>query len=180
MRRILVVLVIIIVLLAAGIVIYNQTSVPERITLKKSIIPTTIPAESPTDIPFEENQPSITLPIQIVQNYYDAFDTCMKNPPSEASGKVQVYCQDHNAFAGSKLASNLDSEAKKGYIPVICAQEPPTEAKPKSSTISGETNASVLFTETFGMGNEIDITYELVQEGEGNAWKIENIICPRP
>ncbi len=116
--------------------------------------------------------------MQVVASYYQTFTECMKNPPAAATGHVSVYCQEHNEYAGIDLPGSLDREAKKGYVPVICAQTPPESAEPVSAPEVTETYATVLFKEYFANAPSIEITYQLSPEGEGNTWKVQNIICP--
>ncbi len=180
----------VIIILIIGGVFYIVQNSKSSTTLKENALtisqpdPTMSPVEEsiPTNTPTTQPEPTLEskdkLPMQVVGSYYQTFTECMKNPPAAATGHVSVYCQEHNDYAGIDLPANLDKEAKKGNVPVICAQTPPESAEPVSASEVTETTATVLFKENFGTTSSIEITYSLSPEGEGNTWKVQNIICP--
>jgi hypothetical protein len=119
----------------------------------------------------------VTLPVQVVDSYYAAFNECMQHPPSAAAGKVSLYCQSHNDYAGSKLEANLEDQTGKGFVPVVCAQNPPESIAPTGTPEITDTQANIILREKFGQ-ETVDVTYQLQPEGEGNTWKVQNILCP--
>lgn len=117
-----------------------------------------------------------TSPVkQAVNGYFNEFMACMKNPPAAAKGKASEYCQTNNRYAGSRLAANLDKQAKRGFVPVICAQNPPQSVAPIGVIMVTGNVTTAMLDEQFASG-QVSVAYEL--DKENDQWKVENISCP--
>jgi len=125
----------------------------------------------------KSNEDLSNAAIQIVQNYYNLFSECMENPPVEAIGQVTVYCQSHNQYVGSQLEANLDAQSRNGYVPVICAQNPPQNISPTGTPQITDASITVMLSEQYASGPVL-VAYKL--QKENGEWKVENILCPTP
>lgn len=114
-----------------------------------------------------------TIQMQIAEDYFSSFTNCLKHPPAEAVGNVFMYCQLHNKFVGKNLPYNM----KGKYAPVVCGQNQPLSVSANSS--SGATDSAMLVTLKYSYGSTSQhVVYQIQKEGE--SWKVENIICPKP
>lgn len=115
------------------------------------------------------------------QNYYDAYLACNSNPPPDANGDVDKYCQSHNPYGTASLVPILIKNAQipYGVNPVICAQNTALATSVEKTT--GSTNGStgtVTVIENFGDNNRVKIKIDLMKEGD--IWLVSNITCPPP
>ncbi len=144
---------------------------------QKAVPPTpTGPIES-TSVPTDDLDK--TAIYEVTTSFYEKYDSCMKNPPAEATGKVGEYCQNNSGLTTSAFADNLEKggTAKAGADPIICAQN-----MPESITVNPEVqitvNKGVVFvSEKLGQ-SQIEIHANLLKEN--GSWKIDNIVCPLP
>jgi len=133
-----------------------------------AVIPTPTPQSS------DKNATDAKL---ITLKFYQAYDSCMKQPPLEAEGRVAGYCQEHNPHASSELMENLaqGGVASEGVDSITCSQQPPsgyqvTEAKQTDKTMR------VRMTELF---DTVSQTFQVTLVKEAAAWKIASITCPK-
>ena len=139
----------------------------------------TVPT-TPTQTPLGKRDTLLTPPAKAAENFYHAYENCMKNPPPDATGQVSEYCQNNNPFGGESLFTNLaqGGVANAGADPVFCAQNLPKSYKITGATSikNGESTATV--EETFGVGNPT--TIKVATEEHDGDWKVTNIVCPIP
>ncbi len=133
------------------------------------------PQPTPTTIGTSDK----TAASEITNNFYQSYDTCMKNPPAAAAGKVSEYCQNNSGFTTSNFAANLEKggTAKAGADPIFCAQNVPESIIVNPSIQITGSKALALVNETFGP-TQIEIQVELLKEN--GTWKVDNIVCPLP
>ncbi len=115
---------------------------------------------------------------EVVTLFYKKYQDCMKNPPLEAEGNVDIYCQSHTDLTTPAFLNNLDQggTAKAGANPIVCAQNIP-ETVQIGSISSNNGTSQVVVTETFGPTKlEVPVLLKL----ENNQWRVDNIVCPRP
>ncbi len=115
----------------------------------------------------------------ITDNFYKDYDSCMKNPPSQAAGKVSAYCQNNTGLTTTTFKANLEKggTAKAGADPIFCAQNIPESVNINPDTQITGGKAIVFVSEKFGP-TQIKIQVDILKEND--AWKIDNIICPLP
>ncbi len=115
----------------------------------------------------------------IVDNFYKKYDSCMKNPPAEAKGRVGEYCQNNSGFTTANFAANLEKggTAKAGADPIYCAQNPSENIIVNPDVQIRGDQATVSVNEKFGP-NQVTPRLELLKEA--GEWKIDNIVCPAP
>jgi len=119
-----------------------------------------------------------TIP-DAITNFYQKYASCLKNPPSEASGKVSEYCQNNTGLTTAAFAGNLEKGgiAKAGADPIFCAQSVPETKKTSSDFQMKNNKAAGFMVEKFGP-NEIKPRIELVNDK--GVWKVDNVVCPAP
>lgn len=157
---------------------YLVRTSPPPVSISATPVATVKPA--PTEpVPTAVKAPDKTAVPEITDSFYKSYDSCMKNPPAKAAGKVSQYCQDNSGLTTAAFASNLEKggTAKAGADPIFCAQNIPESFNVSpDARISGD-SADIFVSEKFGP-SEIKIKADLIREN--GAWKIDNIICPRP
>lgn len=167
------ILLILIVLIFGGILYYLSTSQPQ--TTKQNIQQQTSASPTSTTTTTADK----TAVSQITDNFYKSYESCMKNPPAAAAGKVSVYCQDNTGLTTTNFATNLEKggTAKAGADPIFCAQNPPESITVDSNT-QITTDKAVAFVNGKMGPTQIKIQADLLKEN--GAWKIDNITCPLP
>lgn len=135
---------------------------------------------SPTPPLTQKSNTLLTQPAQAAQNFYHAYESCVKNPPQEASGQVSEYCQKNNTFGAENLITNLTSGgvAAFGADPVFCAQNAPQSYSITGATPIENSQSTVTVEETFG--EEEPVIIKVAAEEHDGKWKVTNIICPTP
>ena len=116
---------------------------------------------------------------KIVDDFYQKYESCLKNTPSEANGKVGEYCQNNTGVSSANFAANLEKGgvAKAGADPIFCAQNPPESIKASSDfRLHGDT-ATGYADEKFG-SSQIKTQIDFVNDS--GVLKIDNIVCPKP
>ena len=113
-------------------------------------------------------------------SFYQKYDNCMKNPPSQAEGQVSVCCQNNSGLTTATFASNLDkgSTAKAGADPIYCAQFPAESVSVNPDIKITGKQAVAQVSAKFGDMNVNTIHINLLKEN--GTWKIDNILCSRP
>ena len=116
--------------------------------------------------------------IETAKNFYDFYDSCMKNPPKQAKDRVGEYCQQNSGLTTSDFAVNLEKggTAKAGADPIICAQNPFQSFTIGSNVQIQDNKATVPVIELFGSTQLVSQVVLI----NSNGWKIDNIICPKP
>jgi len=119
-----------------------------------------------------------TIP-NAIGNFYRKYEDCVKNPPSEAEGRVTEYCQNNTGLTSAAFAGNLEKggTAKAGADPIFCAQNVPEGMKVDADFQVKNSKATGFMLERFGSSQvktQVDLVYE------GGAWKIDNVVCPKP
>lgn len=129
------------------------------------------PAITPSPSPSINSQMSV-----VAQDYYDKYNSCLKNPPAAAEGNVSVYCQENTGLTSANFINNLakGGVAKAGADPVLCAQNTPDSIA--VSSVNPLKN-QVTVAEKFGTITQ-DITVSMVENN--GSWQVDNIICPAP
>lgn len=119
-----------------------------------------------------------TIP-NAIENFYNKYDSCMKNPPSEATGRVSEYCQNNTGMTTAAFAANLEKggTSKAGADPIFCSQNPPESIKASSDFQVYNDKATGFVVEKFGT-SQIKAQVELIKDN--GVWKIDNIACPVP
>lgn len=132
-----------------------------------------------TPTPMPAGYASKVLISETTGNFYKTYDTCLKNPPAAATGKVSVYCQNNTGLTTTSFADNLDKggTAKAGADPVFCAQNIPESMDVDPDIRITENTALAFVNEKFGP-TQIKIQIDL--KSENGKWKIDNITCPLP
>ena len=155
-----------------------------RFGIKNNMVPSSI--YTPTAIDLTKSPPSspptrpnqgtlLTIQAQMTQNFYQEYINCLSNPPQEATGEVQSYCQTHNPFASSNLQTNLAANGTDEMDPIVCGQNPPQSIIIRK-IIPEETKASAIVIEEYAAGTT-ELTVDLQKEDD--QWKIINIHCPK-
>jgi len=127
---------------------------------------------SPTVSPSQTSQ-------QVVSAFYESYETCVKNPPPEAKGRVSVYCQNNTGLTSNNFGQNIEAggTAKAGADPIVCAQDFPQDINVGNATQGTDDTATVSVSESFGTAKiEIPVTLKI----ENGQWMIDNIVCPKP
>lgn len=111
--------------------------------------------------------------------FYRKYEDCVKNPPSEAEGRVTEYCQLNTGLTSAAFAGNLEKggTAKAGADPIFCAQSVPEGMKVDPDFQAKDNRATGYMLERFGSAQvktQIDFVYE------AGAWKVDNVVCPKP
>ncbi len=153
---------------------YTQTKNPsDGLVATDTLTPTVF--TTPT-LDINKDRQKVT---EIVKSFYQNYDDCMKNPPAKAKGQVSIYCQNNSGLTTPDFQSNLDEggTSKAGADPIYCAQNPAESVSVDDVKISGNQSTG-LISETFGEIKLKDIKVELLNNGE--SWKIDNLICPKP
>lgn len=154
------------------------TNKPQNTRVVPSPSPTGVVVTSaPFLIPSKIDGSTIPSQISAVQNFYDAYEMCMKTPPPAAEGRVTQYCIQHNEFGFTSLVNNLDKRGTTaaGGDPIYCAQNPPQSIKAQNFLTDADNNTIVNLIESYGPGEQrlqIKITLE------DNKWKVSDVICP--
>lgn len=114
---------------------------------------------------------------EITSNFYNNYDSCLKNPPAQAAGKVSEYCQNNTGVTSATFEENLakGGTAKAGADPIVCAQNLPESVAVNPDTQIIDDKAVAFVSERFG-STQIKIQVILVKEN--GSWLIDNIICP--
>lgn len=164
---------IIVVLILGGITYYVYSKRPQN-TVPMRQQQTSI---SPTST--ESSALDTAAVSEVTSNFYKEYDSCMKNPPAAAAGKVSVYCQNNSGLTTAAFAANLDKggTSKAGADPIFCAQNPPESITVNPDTQITADKAVAYISEVFGQ-MQIKIQADLLKYGD--TWKIDNIICPLP
>lgn len=119
-----------------------------------------------------------TIP-NAIGNFYRKYEDCVKNPPGEAEGKVSEYCQNNSGLTSAAFAANLEKGGivKAGADPVFCAHYVPEGMKVDSDFQVKNNKATGFMLERSGSTQtkvQVDLVYE------GGAWKVDNVVCPKP
>ncbi|MFA6097828.1 MAG: hypothetical protein WC788_09485 [Candidatus Paceibacterota bacterium] len=119
-----------------------------------------------------------TIP-KAIDDLYQNYENCLKNPPSEASGKVGEYCQNNTGLTTANFAANLEKggTAKAGADPVFCAQSVPESMKASTDFRVKNGKATGFMEEKFG-SSQVKPQIELAEEN--GVWKIDDIVCSAP
>lgn len=119
-----------------------------------------------------------TIP-KVINDFYENYESCLKNPPAQAAGRISVYCQNNSELATVDFGGNLEKGgvAKSGADPVFCAQSMPETRNVSSDFQVKNDKATGFMEEKFG-SNEIKVQVELINEK--GIWKVDNVICPAP
>ena len=117
-----------------------------------------------------------TIP-SAIDNFYQKYESCLKNPPVAASGRVSEYCQNNSGFTTAGFAGNLEKGgiAKAGADPIFCAQGVPESMKASADFQAKNNKATGFMVEKFA-SSEVKIEVSLA--GENGVWKVDNITCP--
>lgn len=139
-------------------------------------------------VPDNQAQSSSTPPVtkydettipKVINDFYQNYEVCLKNPPASAAGRVSEYCQSNTGLTTTTFAANLvkGGIAEKGADPIFCAQSVPESKKVSSDFWVKNDKATGFMDEKFGP-NQIKVQIEFVSEK--GVWKVDNVICPLP
>lgn len=166
MKNVITWLVVLLALLAAGYLLFfygkNQNNNQNT------------PIPTPTSTPIDNT----TIPTAI-NDFYQNYESCLKNPPAQAAGRVSEYCQENTGLTTAAFVGNLAKGgiAAKGADPIFCAQSVPESKLVSTDFQVKNSQATGFMNEKFGP-NEIKVQVELVNEK--GVWKVDNVICPLP
>ena len=115
-----------------------------------------------------------------VEQFYSAYEACLKNPPQEGAGRVAVYCQEHNPYSTSSFSANVTAggTARRGADPVTCAQNPPSSIAVEAVDLEAPDKAVATVLAVFGSSLAQKIPVVVVREKE--LWRVDAILCPAP
>ncbi len=166
-----------IVVLLVGVTLACAPSRDGGQTLRETPV-ITQPSPAATAKPATNSDADKKSILDIVSNYYAKYDSCMRNPPPQAQGRVGEYCQNNSGLTTTAFPGNLQKggTAKAGADPVTCSQNPPGAIVATDIQIS-DNRAAASVRENFGP-TEINIQVELLREN--SVWKVDNITCPKP
>jgi hypothetical protein len=137
---------------------------------------TTIPV-SPTVPVLEADTKSIK---QLVSDFYATYTSCLKNPPSEATAKVSLYCQAHTGLTSEDFVANLQQGgiARAGADPIMCAQNPAKSLTVDTVDYEAPDRAVAAVDELFTGGFAQKIAVVVLKEN--NSWRVDMVSCPKP
>lgn len=113
-----------------------------------------------------------------LDSFYQKYESCLKNPPDEAMGRVSEYCQNNTGLTTAAFAGNLEEggAAIAGADSVVCSQSLPESMKASSDFQVKNNKATGFMEEKFGP-NGIKVQVNLVKDG--GVWKVDNVVCPK-
>lgn len=160
----------VVVLIGVGSIVWQQKK-PQSQSASPSVTPTRKP-----DLPSGGVQES---PKEVTRKFYDAYLTCMKQPPAVAEGNVGEYCQNNTGYTTSGFADAIKAggTAQAGADPILCSQNPPQHVSVINATAVENGMARSTVNETFGEREQkISVTLRV----EKDALKVDMITCPKP
>lgn len=139
----------------------------------------TQPSPTASEKPGTNMDADKTSILETVRSFYIKYDSCVKNPPAEATGRVGEYCQNNSGLTTATFANNLEKggTAKAGADPIFCAQNIPEGVTVATDTQTAGNRASTSVSEKFG-STQVKIQVELLKEN--TIWKVDNLVCPKP
>lgn len=169
-------LIIFTLLVAGGVSFYIANLPPTAITSPLQVTVTPTSPVMPTETVLDAEKVTIST---LLKQFYQAYSSCMQNPPKEAAGKVSTYCQANNPYSSAEFTKNLVSggAARRGIDPVTCSQNPVSNIMPDSVDFESPERALVTIALQYGGGFAQKVPVVVIKDS--GAWRVDTITCPR-
>lgn len=176
-RKGIIVLLLLGILFVGGVYLYFSAQAPSVVTSPLQVSLTPTPEASPTVTELEAKKTSINA---VVAQFYANYQSCLRNPPQEALGRVSTYCQANNPYTTEAFITNLASgaTARRGTDPIVCSQNPPSSVAPDAIDFESPEQAVATVVAQYPGGFAQKIPVIMLKLGED--WRVDTVTCPRP